>query len=348
MNSFSIKLLKKEKIISMIYIKHYTLYRFNHTAIIQNDYLEDTEKNVSDDYEELNEKQDTVNETIDSVADISSATAPKFSNVTSNAEEAVKVITDLEEKLDSFTSTGDTSQTKDLLHQIEVTMKNAKTNDGAARFTDYKGDSKNVGLVKLKDYNQDKKEEVMEKAKEAKDSTIKDLNKTSSKDVVNKAYQEFKDGDIKYVQYIAILDSVKNTSGNMNRVDLEEESTESFIKYLEDHDMLNQYVGDHKPFAHYVVASVPSAARGSLKTFLEKLGYNQKDIANYLKKHEKEIRSAVNIPDPKSSKAIKDAFSQSKGFLKYADYVKGAGWAFAGLGFYSGYQDDRANGKTGG
>src|SRR5699024_3385499 len=108
------------------------------------------------------------------------------------------------------------------------------------------------------------------------------------------------------------------------------------------------YVEDHKPFTHYVVASVPSAARGSLKTFLEKLGYNQKDIANYLKEHEKEIRSAVNIPDPKSSKAIKDAISQSKGFLKYADYVEGAGWVFAGLGFYSGYQDDRANGKTGG
>src|SRR5690625_3720183 len=135
------------------------------SAIILNDYLKDTEEDVSDDYEELSENQDTINETIDNVADISSATAPSFSKVTSNAEEAVKVITDLEEKLDSFTSTGDTSQTKDLLHQIEVTMKNAKTNDGTARFTDYKGDSKNVGLAKLKDYNQGKMEERNEKAK---------------------------------------------------------------------------------------------------------------------------------------------------------------------------------------
>src|SRR5690625_1445514 len=135
------------------------------SAIIQSNYLKDTEEDVSDDYEKLNEKQDTVNDTIDSVADISSATTPKFSNVTSNAEEAVKTITDLEEKLDSFTSTGDTSQTKDLLHQIEVTMKNAKTNDGTARFTDYKGDSKNVGLAKLKDYNEGKMEERNEKAK---------------------------------------------------------------------------------------------------------------------------------------------------------------------------------------
>src|SRR5699024_11368265 len=108
------------------------------SAIILNDYIKDTEENVSDDYEELSEDQDTINGTIDNVADISSATAPSFSKVTSNAEEAVKVITDLEEKLDSFTSTGDASQTKDLLHQIEVTMKNAKTNDETARFTDYK------------------------------------------------------------------------------------------------------------------------------------------------------------------------------------------------------------------
>jgi len=108
------------------------------SAIILNDYLKDTEEDVSDHYEELSEKQDTINETIHSVADVSSATAPSFSQVTSNAEEAVKVITDLEEKLDLFTSTEDASQTKELLHQIEVTMKNAKTNDETARFTDYK------------------------------------------------------------------------------------------------------------------------------------------------------------------------------------------------------------------
>src|SRR5690625_3733175 len=318
------------------------------SAIILNDYLKDTEEDVSDDYEELSEKQDTINETIDNVADISSATAPNFSKVTSNAEEAVKVITDLEEKLDSFTSTGDTSQTKDLLHQIEVAMKNAKTNDGTARFTDYKGDSKNVGLAKLKDYNQGKQEEEMEKAKEAKDSAIKDLNKHSSREVVNQAYTEFEKGEMEYDQFIAILGSVKNTSGNMSGNKLKEESTESFIKYLEDRGMLDQYVSDHKPFAHYVVDSVPSAARGSLKTFLEKLGYNKKEMAEYLMKSEEEIISAVNIKDPKYSKAIKDAFRQSKEFSKYANYVKGGSWALAGLGFYWGWQDDIDNGKTGG
>lgn len=110
--------------------------------------------------------------------------------------------------------------------------------------------------------------------------------------------------------------------------------------------MMDHYVEDHKPFAHHVVATVPGAARGSLKTFLEKLGYNQKEMAEYLIKHENEIRSAVNIPDPKSSKAINDALRQSKEFFKYADYVKWGGWAFAGLGFYSGFQSDTDSGKT--
>src|SRR5699024_5009251 len=220
------------------------------------------------------------------------------------------------------------------------------TNDGIARFTDYKGDSKKVGLAKLKDYNQGKMEEEMEKAKDARDSTIKDLNKTSSKDVVNKAYQEFKDGDIKYVQYIAILDSVKNTSGNMNRVDLEEESTESFIKYLQDHDMLDKYVEDHKPFGHYVVASVPSAARGSLKTFFEKLGYNRKEMADYLRNSDEKIKSVVNKTDSKFLREISKSSSWSDGFFKTANYLKWGGWALTGLGVYVGYQGDRDNGKT--
>jgi len=351
MNSYSIKLVKKEKTISMIYIKHYTLYRFNHTAIIQSDYLKDTEEDVSDDYEKLNEKQDMVNETIDSVADISSATAPSFSKVTSNAEEAVKVITDLEEKLDSFTSTGDTSQTKDLLHQIEVTMKNAKINDGTARFTDYKGDSKNVGLAKLKDYNQGKMVEEMEKAKEAKDSVLQDQNKPSSRAVVNKAYQEFKDGDITYDRYTAILNSVKNTSGNMNEEELKENTTESFIEYLEDRGMLEQYLEDHQTWAEYAVKKMPETlwkhGEGYLPIFLKKSGVSRKELADYLKESDKDITSRMKIEDPNFTKEVNDTYKQADRLSKYAKFAKGAGkalgWAGVGFGFYD---DVAKNDKT--
>ena len=149
----------------------------NESAIIESDYLKDTEEDISDDYEKLSEEQESIRETISSVSDISSANHPISWTLDSDKEDATKIITKLEEKLDSFTGRGDDSQTKELLHQIEVAMKNAKTNDGTARFTDYKGDSKNIGLPGLKDYNQGKKEEEVEKAREAKDSAIKDLHK---------------------------------------------------------------------------------------------------------------------------------------------------------------------------
>jgi len=321
------------------------------SAIIQSDYLKDTEEDVSDDYEELSEKHDTVNEIIDSVADISSATAPSFSKVTSNAEEAVKVITDLEEKLDSFTSTGDASQTKDLLHQIEVTMKNAKTNDGTARFMDYKGDSKNVGLAKLKDYNQGKMEEEMEKAKEAKASAIKDLNKHSSREVVNQAYTEFQNGEMEYDQFIAILSSVKNTSGNMSEKELKEESTENFIKYLEDRGLMEQYLKDHQTVAKYVVDNMPSILRkyiqGNVPIFLEKLGYDQLKLAERLMESDEIAKEVANKSDPKFTREIMQTIKKSGNFYKYAEYLKGAGKVLGGAGYiYGAYDDVKHNGKT--
>ncbi|MFD1068247.1 hypothetical protein [Oceanobacillus locisalsi] len=255
---------------------------------------------------------------------------------------------EVDEDLTSFTSTGDETDVQAIMSQIEAVMNSAQTSKGKARFADFEGASQDSDLGKLQGYSHAKKEEKTEKAKEVKDEAIKDFDKTSSKDVVNKAYQEFKDGDISYDQYTAIVNSVKNTSGNITRVDLEEEAADSFIKYLEDHEMLEQYVEDHKPFANYVVDSITSAARGSLEVFLEKLGYNHKEIANYLMNQDKEIRSAVDILDPKSSHARKHATNQSKAFFKYADYVKSGGWALAGFGAYSGWKEDVANGKTGG
>src|SRR5690625_17261 len=156
-------------------------------------------------------------------------------------------------------------------------MKNAKTNDGTARFTDYKGDSKNVGLLKLKDYNQAQNvEEKMEKAKDARDSVLQDQNKPSSRAVVNKAYQEFKNGDIMYDRYTAILNSVKNTSGNMSEEELKENTTESFIEYLEDRGMLEQYLDDHQNWAEYAVKKMPETlwkhGEGYLPIFLKKSG----------------------------------------------------------------------------
>ncbi|MGY0691181.1 T7SS effector LXG polymorphic toxin [Virgibacillus sp. FSP13] len=126
------------------------------TAIIESDYLTDTEMDVDEDYEQLDSEHQSVNETINSVADISSATAPSFSTVTSDENEVIETITDLNEKLSLFTSEGKQhdSQIKSLLQQIEVAMEGAVTKRGEARFTDYKGGMILGGLPALKGYVQ--------------------------------------------------------------------------------------------------------------------------------------------------------------------------------------------------
>src|SRR5699024_8446552 len=203
----------------------------NESAIIESDYLKDTEEDISDDYEKLSEEQESIRETISSVSDISSANHPISWTLDSDKEDATKIITKLEEKLDSFTGRGDDSQTKELLHQIEVAMKNAKTNDGTARFTDYKGDSKNIGLPGLKDYNQGKKEEEVEKAREAKDSAIKDLNEPSQA-ILNQAYTKLKNGEIDSDKYYDVLSVLKKSNGDLSEEELNEEVPEGFVEYL--------------------------------------------------------------------------------------------------------------------
>ena len=164
-------------------------------------------------------------------------------------KKAIKKLTELDEDLSSFNGVGDETDVKEVMHQIETVMSNAKTSEGKARFADFEGASQGSELAKLQDYNEDKKEAMIEKVKDFKESTIKALNKTSSIDVVNKAYQEFKDGDIEYDQYIAILDSVKNTSENMSEEKIKENTTDSFIAYLEDRGMLEDYLNEHATFA---------------------------------------------------------------------------------------------------
>lgn len=159
------------------------------------------------------------------MSDISSATPPSFSDVADYKKQSIKKIQELEEDLDSFTSKDDETDVKVIMGQIETEMNNAKSSEGEARFADFKGASQSSELVKLQEYNSNKQEEQMEKAKDTRDSVLRDQDKSSSRDVVNKAYQEFEDGDITYDQYTAIVDTVKNTSGNMSEEKIREHTT---------------------------------------------------------------------------------------------------------------------------
>lgn len=240
----------------------------NESAIIESDYLKDTEEDISDDYEKLSEEQESIRETISSVSDISSANHPISWTLDSDKDDATKIITKLEEKLDSFTRKEDDSQTKELLHQIEVAMKNAKTNDGTARFTDYKGNSKNVGLPELKDYNQGKKEEEIAKAKEAKDDTIKDLNEPSQ-EILNKAYTDLQNGKIDETQYYNYLTELKGMQSGENSV---KEVSKGFLDYLNENVKEIHDLAGVNTIGAYVEKGVTEHGKKVLSESVERAG----------------------------------------------------------------------------
>ncbi|GGK09153.1 transposase [Lentibacillus kapialis] len=201
------------------------------SAIIKSNYLQDTEADVNDDYDRLNEEKESIREILSSVSDISSASQPSSWTLEADKDDAIETITDLKEKLDSFTSEGKQQilQTEDLLHQIEVALNNAGAVQGDARFTDYRGNSSAVGLSVLRDYNANKKREAeIKKARKPKDNTIKDLNEPLQK-VLNKAYTDLKKGKINETQYYNYLDELKGMQSGENP---DKEVPENFVDYL--------------------------------------------------------------------------------------------------------------------
>ncbi|WP_269410541.1 T7SS effector LXG polymorphic toxin [Lentibacillus daqui] len=323
------------------------------SAIIKSNYLKNVKKDINEVFEDLEKQDEIIHDIIGKVNDISSVTPPSFTDVVEWKKKAVKKITELDEDLSSFNGVGDETDVKQVINQIETVMNNAKASEGKARFADFEGASEGSELAKLKSYSEGKKEEQMEKAKNIKESALKELNKPSSREVVNKAYTEFKNGEIDYDQFTAILNVVKSTNGNMSEEELKEESTDSFIKYLEDHDMLEQYLDDHQTFAEYVVKKMPKMlwehAEGYLPIFLKKSGLSRKELADYLMESEKEISSRTKVADLNFYREIKDTYKQSDKLLQFSKYAKGAGKAFGWAGVGYGFYDDVANnGKTAG
>src|SRR5699024_10433880 len=258
------------------------------TAVIESDYLQDVREDINEVYEELENEDESIHETIEDVADSTSATSPDFSEVNEWKRKSVEKIKELDEDLVSFTSTDDEIDVKETMNHIETVMNNAKTSEGKARFADFKGAADNSELAKLMAYNEEKQHEEMEKAKDAKESAVKQLDETSSKDVVNKAYQEFKDGDISYEQYIAILDSVKNTSDDLDEKTIKENADEEFLTYLKDRGMLDDYLDEHN-------------------TVAEKIDDNPEDmsLSEIEKRHEREMeRLDVHGEDEEELNAI--------------------------------------------
>jgi uncharacterized protein YukE len=165
-------------------------------AIVESDYLNEIKMDADDNYENVNAERQSINRTINNVADISSVAAPVFSSVTNDKNEAVETIFDLEEDLSLFTSEGSDhdSQTKDLLHHIEVAINRANSQAGESRFTNYQSSSTTVGLGVLRGYAEANRQEEIENLNE--DEQI----------IVAQAEEDYENGEIDR----ATLESIKS------------------------------------------------------------------------------------------------------------------------------------------
>ncbi|GAB3799600.1 T7SS effector LXG polymorphic toxin [Virgibacillus kimchii] len=200
------------------------------SAIIESDYLMDTEGDVNDSYDRLSAEQESVRETIASVSDISSANHPSTMSLNSDYRSVIKVITDLERSLESYTTAGrsEISETEELLHHIEKAIQNAGAVAGPGRFTDYQGNVSSVGLHALREFNDDRRELVLEKARDAKESAIKYMNEPSQ-ELLNKVYQDLKNGKIDEAEYYEHLAEIRKINNEE-----EGEVSENFIRYVMD------------------------------------------------------------------------------------------------------------------
>src|SRR5699024_6784849 len=123
------------------------------SAVIESNYLEDVKEDINEIYEDLEKQDEIFHDTIENVADITSATSPDFSEVNEWKRKSVEKIKELDEDLASFTSKGDETDVKEIMNHIETVMNNAKTSEGKARFADFKGASAMKDLKKLMEYN---------------------------------------------------------------------------------------------------------------------------------------------------------------------------------------------------
>ncbi|MFD1335880.1 T7SS effector LXG polymorphic toxin [Oceanobacillus iheyensis] len=246
--------------------KHLELFKSrvdtSESAIIDSDYVKDLELDIKEDWEKLSLEQDKVRETMNSVSDITSAIHPNYYPPEADKDDVIKIITNLEQELNSFTNVGqeEISSIEDLLNQVATTIENAGTVEGEGRFTDYIGTSTTLGLSYLKDYNAEKREVMLDEARKAKDTALKDMDE-SSQEILNKAYMDLQNGEIEESEYYGYINELKKLQNEEN---LDEEVSENFIKYVIDNFDVFEENFNFNGIAGFLSQSINDAGDNSL------------------------------------------------------------------------------------
>ncbi|MFV8828648.1 T7SS effector LXG polymorphic toxin [Alkalihalobacterium sp. APHAB7] len=317
-------------------------------TIIKSDYVRDAMEDVIERYEALEVQQETVNNTIRSVSDISSATTPSFSFVRNDNDTAVNAAENLLDDLNSFTSIGrsSTSQIESLLQEIKTTLNHAGAVSGSARFTDYKGASATSGLAMLKEYNKkidhySIKNMSMFEIEQLKDAALKDMDETTQK-ILNSAFTDLKNGDIDRETYYSIFSTMKKSTKDLSEGELKEEVPEAVIQYIFNNSgkigidlAVNTTAGAVK-YIGYQTKEIGKSV-GGIATQIKSIG----DLFSKLSSNVGNAVTTVGNFTTKTSNVI----TETGKFVKNAGRSLGGGFiaVSAGFGFY---EDVTEKGKT--
>ncbi|WP_079707593.1 T7SS effector LXG polymorphic toxin [Paraliobacillus ryukyuensis] len=205
------------------------------SAIIKSTYLQDVKEDINEIFEDLMQQDEKIHDAIQEVSDISSATPPSFSHVYEDKNMTIKKLKEVDEDLTLFTNKGDETDVKAIMNQIETVMTRAKASEGKARFVNFEGASQGSVLGKLKVYNEGKKEEMMEKAREAKDAELKNLN-DGAEDILNMAFNDLEKGKINEETYWNVLNGIKKFDKDVSEGKEDIDVSPELIDYIDKND----------------------------------------------------------------------------------------------------------------
>lgn len=105
------------------------------SAIVESNYLEDQVTKMDEDYDQLSQVSKTISDIIQSVSDITNATAPSLTNVSNHQEDATEVPTKLDENLCQFARSGkeDINNINTIIVEIESLINRIEEKRGSVQ-----------------------------------------------------------------------------------------------------------------------------------------------------------------------------------------------------------------------
>lgn len=226
-------------------------------------------------------------------------------------------------------------------------MNNAKTNDGSARFTDYEGDSKGVGLEKLKERKEiiaaEEKRDVSEKAEDIAGKTSTAVTGTVASKEIAKAAKDKGLSVSKYVKNGKTMYRINASESALRELGVEpgKDANRAFKQSGKNGNPkapLNYYDKKTGKQVWSDTGKNVLKKRPEMQAYNDKASFKTKSKSvgkTAIKGAKDSVTSDLNLKDVGKNGALKGA-------------TKSLGAAGVGLNYYSNYNEAKADGLSGG